>query len=148
MNRSLRFLTAAAWALFPALGLSSPALAGDVQIEVRPVLAGDGGLSRHGRRNMIRAEEKGWLKQWLTEKLDYVGSNPRFSYPLFDLAALRQGRAMTVETTLTTGEILAADFDLRGLAEALDLMEVEMAKSLRVTEREIAELKKRLAGLD
>ena len=261
-NGNLRLWIAAAWALFSALGLSSPALAGDVQIEVRPgltLVAGDGGLSRHGQRNMILAEERGRLKQWLTERLDYVGSNPRLSYPLFDLAAqvellaenepapaaepgrdqaesiprlrfyrepagplavyvvalsgraapdgesgsgpaevrlridgrdtesghwgqvrtgprlpaevllipgwsldregreqarsdlladLRQGRAMTVETTLTTGEILAADFDLSGLAEALDLMEVEMAKSLRVTEREIAELKKRLAGLD
>ena len=79
-------ISAVALSLFLAIGVDSPALAGEIRIEVRPgltVRAGDGRLSRHAREQLRRAEERGWLKELLT---DYAADRASY-HPLCDADA-------------------------------------------------------------
>lgn len=81
----MRILALMAAAFLLSGGLGSPALAGEVQVEVRPgltVRAGDGYLSRAAEDKLYRARDNGHGREEL-EKL--TAERPSY-YPIFDLA--------------------------------------------------------------
>lgn len=82
------------------------------------------------------------------EQVEFALAGDRKDFEAEFLSALRSGREMKVEADWSGGETGAVKFDLRGLNEALDLMDRRGAAIKRAYDREINRLSRQIRELD
>jgi len=78
----------------------------------------------------------------------YLSSGAQNDGSLEFLRALINGRKLTIDAVLKTGEPVSLSFDLAGLAEAVELLKQKREEVNRIAEREIQENKKQLEALN